>query len=92
MIALLMAAQLAAAAPPLIQGPAFRQPPTPAACKSNGKVETSSPVDPALLYRHDGKPLGHNLADLPKPNKEKAVLRSIDGCANPLIVQFNVGP
>lgn len=92
MIALLMAAQLGAAAAPGLTPKVFGPPEASGACKSNGKVETSSPVDPALLYRHDGKPLGHRLAELPKPNKEKAVLRSVDGCANPLVVQFNVGP
>jgi hypothetical protein len=92
MIALLLAAQLTAAAPPLLQNRLFRQAPPSEFCKSNGKVETSAPADPALLYRQDGKPLAHRLAQLPKPNKEKAVLRSVDGCANPLVVQFNVGP
>jgi hypothetical protein len=91
MIALMLAAQLVAA-PPLLQNRVFRQAEPSAACKSNGKVQTSDPVDPALLYRNDGKPLGRKLADLPKPNKEKAVLRSVDGCADPLVVQFNVGP
>jgi hypothetical protein len=88
MIALLLAAQVAAA-PPLIQPKVFYGGRPEAFCKANGKLQTS---DPALLYRRDGKPLGHKLADLPKPNEEKAVLRAIDGCAAPLVVQFNVGP
>lgn len=92
MIALLMAAQLGAAAAPGPTPKLFGLAEASSHCKSNGKMETSSPVDPALLYRHDGKPLGHRLADLPKPNQEKTVLRSVEGCANPLVVQFNVGP
>lgn len=91
MIALMLAAQLVAA-PPLLQTRVFRQAAPSAACKSNGKVEASTPAEPALAYRSDRKASVQPLAELPKPNKEKAVLRSVDGCANPLVVQFNVGP
>lgn len=90
MIALLLAAQLTAAPPPLLRNRLFRQAHPSEFCKSNGAVEASAPSD--LLFRDDGKAAARKLADLPKPNKEKAVLREIDGCANPLVVQFNVGP
>ena len=78
-----------AAAPPLIQPKVFRVPEAAAFCKDNGKLQTS---DPVLLYRPDGKRLHYKLGELPKPNKENAVNRMVDGCAAPLVVQFSVGP
>jgi hypothetical protein len=93
MLALLLAAQVAAA-PPLLQPSVHRFDGRPAAfCKGAGVIETSGP-SPALLYRPQDR--AHTrvtrLADLPKANKEIAVNRMVDGCPAPLVVQFNVGP
>ncbi|TAJ73666.1 MAG: hypothetical protein EPO51_04090 [Phenylobacterium sp.] len=57
-------------------------------CKSNGRYEIA---DPALLYRRDGKARVSPLGALPKANHEKAVLRTIDGCAAPVVVGYQVG-
>ncbi|MBU1375277.1 MAG: hypothetical protein KKE02_11525 [Alphaproteobacteria bacterium] len=57
-------------------------------CKSNGRYEIA---DPALLYRQDGKAKMANLGKLPKANHEKAVLRTVDGCAAPVVVGYEVG-
>jgi hypothetical protein len=94
MIALLLAAQVAAAQPAL-QPRVYRMPlqrDVSEICKGAGRFETSQPSSPALLYRRDGKKLSHKLNELPKPDLEKTVLRMTAGCVNPLIVQFNVGP
>lgn len=58
------------------------------ACKANGRYEVA---DPALLYRDDGKAKMSMLGKLPKANHEKTVLRTIDGCAAPVVVGYEVG-
>ena len=58
------------------------------ACTSNGRYEIA---DRALLYRDDGKARMSALGQLPKANHEKTVLRTIDGCAAPLMVGYEVG-
>lgn len=58
------------------------------ACKSNGRYEVS---ERTLLYRHDHRMRAVPLAQLPKANHEKAVLRMVDGCARPLVVGHQVG-
>lgn len=58
------------------------------ACKSNGRYEV---VDPALLYRNDGTARASKLAQSPKANAEKTVLRTVDGCVAPLVVGYEVG-
>ena len=83
MLAMLAAATLASAAPP----PVARAD-SAAACRANGRYEIS---DPALLYRHDGRVKASRLGDLPKANHEKAVLRMIGPCANPMVVRYGVG-
>ena len=89
MLALLAAATVAsAAALPLEAGP-LRDASAQTVCKPNGRYQVS---DPALLYRRDGKALAHRLGDLPRPNHEKAVLRTVDGCASPAVVGYRVGP
>ena len=45
----------------------------------------------ALLYRSDGKAQASRLGDLPKANHEKAVMRTVGGCAAPLYVRTGVG-
>lgn len=73
---------------------ADQRPQTPVAdpmrpvCKSNGRYEIA---DRALLYRSEGKALVTPLGRLPKANHEKAVLRTVDGCAAPLVVRHQVG-
>jgi hypothetical protein len=57
-------------------------------CKSNGRYEIA---DRALLYRDDGTARMSPLGDLPKANHEKAVLRTVDGCAAPVVVGYQVG-
>lgn len=64
----------------------FSDAPKPA-CKANGRYEIA---EPALLYRK-GRAKASVLGDLPKANHEKAVLRTIDGCAAPLVVGYEVG-
>lgn len=61
------------------------------ACKSHGAMQVNDIADRALLYRQDGRAMLSPLGALPKANHEKAVLRSVDGCAKPLIVQYGVG-
>lgn len=58
------------------------------ACKPTGRYEIANP---ALLYRDDGKARMSALGALPKANHEKAVVRTIDGCAAPLVVGYDVG-
>jgi hypothetical protein len=58
------------------------------ACKTQGTYQVS---DPALLYRDDGSARASQLADLPKANHEKAVVRMIGPCANPLVVRYGAG-
>lgn len=58
------------------------------ACKAEGRYEIA---DPALLYRDDGKARPGPLGELPKANHEKAVMRMIGPCANPMVVRYGVG-
>jgi len=58
------------------------------ACKPTGRYEI---VDPALLYRDDGKAKVAALGRLPKANHEKAVLRTVGGCSAPVVVRYGVG-
>jgi len=86
----LLAAMTVAATPTAEARPrvAMVDPATRPVCKSNGRYEIA---DPALLYRHDGKARISPLGALPKANHEKAVLRTIDGCAAPVVVGYQVG-
>ena len=86
----LLAAMTVAATPTADPRPrvAMVDPATRSVCKSNGRYEIA---DPALLYRHDGKARVSPLGALPKANHEKAVLRTIDGCAAPVVVGYQVG-
>lgn len=58
-------------------------------CRPQGTMQVFA--DPALLYRRDGKAKVQQLGELPKANHEKAVARSVGGCANPLVVQYGAG-
>ncbi|MDZ4375544.1 MAG: hypothetical protein U1C74_29545 [Phenylobacterium sp.] len=60
------------------------------ACRAQGAIQTANP-EPALLYRPDGRLGVARLAQLPRPDHEKAVVRSVDGCAAPLVVGYGVG-
>jgi hypothetical protein len=86
----LLAAMTVAATPAAEARPsmAMVEPATRPACKSNGRYEIA---DRALLYRHDGKARMSQLGDLPKANHEKTVLRTVDGCAAPVVVGYRVG-
>jgi len=98
MLALLAAATLAAQPAPTASPEVkiYRDAPPIAAfaaagalCKPQGMIQTFA--DPALLYRKDGKAKVQQLGDLPKANHEKAVARSVGGCANPMVVQYGAG-
>ena len=58
-------------------------------CKPQGMLQAFA--DPALLYRKDGKAKVQQLGELPKANHEKAVARSVGGCANPMVVEYGAG-
>lgn len=88
MLTILAAATVASAAGPPAHLRVWRTEPPAAVCKSQGTYEIS---DPALLYREDGKAKFSELGDMPKANHEKAVLRTVDGCANPLVVRYGAG-
>jgi hypothetical protein len=90
MLAILAAATVASAVAPPMEVRVFRDRDRPGVtvCRSQGRFEVS---DPALLYRHDGKAKIARLGDLPKANHEKAVLRTVDGCAAPMVVGYGVG-
>lgn len=92
MLAALLAAGLATAAEPRLQvihgfGPTTEPP----ACR-NAAIQTSSPVDPALLLRPQDRTAAkiRRLGDLPKANKEVAILRQVGGCSVPLVVSYGV--
>lgn len=89
MLTLLAAVTLAAAPPTIVTPRAYvTDDPARPVCKSNGRYEIA---DPALLYRHDEPARASTLAQLPKANHEKAVLRTVDGCAAPVVVGYEVG-
>ena len=87
MLTILAAATVASAVgPPAHLRMAAMEP--AAACKAQGTYQVS---EPALLYREDGKAKRSELGDLPKANHEKAVVRMIGPCANPLVVRYGAG-
>lgn len=88
MLTILAAATVASAAGPPAHLRVWRTDPMAAVCKSQGTYEIS---DPALLYRGDGKAKLAQLGELPKANHEKAVVRTIGPCANPLVVRYGAG-
>ncbi|MBW8816282.1 MAG: hypothetical protein JF588_22925 [Caulobacterales bacterium] len=67
-------------------GPAFA---TSAACKATGRYQTD--WEPALLYRQSERMRARRLEDMPKPDYEKTVLRTVEGCSAPLVVGTSVG-
>lgn len=92
MFAALLAASLATAAGPQLQvvrgfGPTLAGP----ACH-NATMETADPVDPALLLRPQDRTAARfrQLGDLPKANKEIAVLRQVRGCTVPVVISYGV--
>jgi hypothetical protein len=87
-LAILAAATVASAAGPTAYLRAGPLETTPAACRSQGTMEVS---DKALLYRDDGKARITELGELPKANHEKAVVRMVGPCANPLVVRYRAG-
>lgn len=59
-------------------------------CKPIGVLQTSTPTTPALLYRRGDPGAVKRLDTLPKANHEKAVLRTVGGCAAPMVVGYQV--
>jgi hypothetical protein len=89
MLEVIVAAALAVA--PVPPKPLIAQPPAdlPAACKPNGRYQVDW-REPALAVRQSDARV-QSLGELPKPNHENAVLRSIGPCAAPLVVGYAVG-
>lgn len=95
MIAMLLAAQIAATAVASPQIPLVQRHRSfveaPAICHNEGAMQTSY-ATPALLLRPqdraDARP--RRLTDLPKANREDAVLRMIGGCTVPVAVAYQV--
>ena len=88
MLTILAAATVASAAGPPAHLRVWRTDPPAAVCKAQGTYEIA---DRALLYRQDGKAKLSELGDLPKANHEKAVVRTVGGCADPLVVRYGTG-
>ena len=88
MLTILAAATVASAAGPPAHLRAWRVDAPATVCKAQGTYQIS---DPALLYRDDGKAKFSQLGDMPKANHEKAVVRTIGPCANPLVVRYGAG-
>ena len=59
-------------------------------CKAPAAMQTSYGV-PALLYRPQDRAVsqGKKLSDLPKANLEYAVMRTVAGCAAPMVVRYD---
>lgn len=90
MLAMIVAAAaIAAPASPFDARRVFGEPPAAAACKAPGRYETD--WEPALLYRQSDRIRPKRLEQLPKPDYEKAVLRTVEGCSAPLVVGVSVG-
>ena len=84
MIALLVsAAVFAPLGHPLLDG-------SNAVCKPIGALQTSAPATPTLLYRQGDPGKVKRLDTLPRANHEKAVLRTVGGCAAPMVVGYEV--
>jgi hypothetical protein len=60
-----------------------------AACKATGRYQTD--WEPALLYRQSERIRGKRLEEMPKPDYEKTVMRTVEGCSAPLVVGTSVG-
>ncbi|WP_293900735.1 hypothetical protein [Phenylobacterium sp.] len=93
MLAMFAAMTMAAATPdPTALRPKvfLLQPPAGViACKPQGRYQADW-ADPALAVR-DGRVTLQRLDRLPKPNHEKAVMRTLGGCAVPVVVNYAVG-
>jgi hypothetical protein len=87
-LTMLAAATVASAVGPPARLREGRTDPPAAVCRSQGTYEI---VDRALLYREDGKAKLSQLGELPKANHEKAVVRMMGPCANPLVVRYEAG-
>jgi len=87
-LVILAAATVASAPAPQMSVERHARAAAETACKPSGRYEIA---DPALLYRDDGKARLAMLAELPKANHEKAVLRMVEGCSAPLVVRYGAG-
>ncbi|WP_337187439.1 hypothetical protein [Phenylobacterium sp.] len=99
MISVLSAAAVLAALPvtsPLAAA-AENRPPEAAseadqsACRAHGVMLTAQPGGRVLMYPSDDPVRLRRLSELPRPDHEKTVLRSVGGCALPLVVGYEVG-
>ena len=96
MLALLAAvAVVAAPGAATVQPKVFllKAPAQMAACKPHGRYQTdwiAPAADPALASRNDVVRT-QRLAELPKPDLEKAVMRTVGDCAVPVVVRYSVG-
>lgn len=87
MLAMIVAAAVASnPAPRVFVAPSAES--ATSVCKAEGRYEIA---DPALLYRDDGRARLRSLGDLPRANHEKAVMRMIGPCSNPMVVRYGVG-
>ena len=77
MIALVLAAQIAAASQPLLRSPLAD---IPAACRLGRLVTRAAP----------GEVRAQRLGDLPRAREEIAVDRRVNGCQVPVIVRYDV--
>jgi hypothetical protein len=87
-LAILAAATMASTPAPQVFVERRVLPGMESACKATGRYEI---VDPALLYRDDGRAKLSQLSALPKANHEKAVLRTVGDCSAPVVVRYGVG-
>ena len=93
MLALLAAVTMAAAPAPVSERPNLLLAAPPVACKPQGRYQADwidTPADPVLAHR-DGRARPERLDEMPKPNLEKAVMRTVGGCGVPVIVAYSVG-
>ncbi|MEO8114283.1 MAG: hypothetical protein ABI655_07885 [Phenylobacterium sp.] len=86
MIALLIASSLAAMP---FDRPSLTL--TERICPPQGAMQTSA-TSPALLYRPEDRQRTRfrRLGDLPRANLEIAVVRSVGGCAVPVVIRYDV--
>jgi hypothetical protein len=94
MLAMIIAAAAVASAQPSpsLAASVFKDPSpfaATAACKATGRYQTD--WEPALLYRQQDRLGAKRLGDLPKPDYEKTVMRTVEGCSAPLVVGSSVG-
>ena len=93
MLALLAAVTMAAAPVSVAVRPNVLLASPSVACKPQGRYQADWAADPAepALARREGRARPERLDRMPKPNLEKAVMRTVGGCGVPVIVAYSVG-